>query len=67
MDGAPVTGRCRLARIPAAAAELARNTLAPSAGGARLIASTLGLHAAALGGAVSLLDRVDTGTLPVRS
>ena len=53
--------------IPAAAAELARNTLAPSAGGARLIASTLGLHAAALGGAVSLLDRVDTGTLPVRS
>ena len=53
--------------IPAAAAELARNTLAPSAGGTRLIASTLGLHAAALGGAVSLLDRVDTGALPVRS
>jgi predicted NBD/HSP70 family sugar kinase len=50
--------------IPAAGAELARNTLAPSAGGARLVASALGLHAAALGGAVSHLDRVDTGALP---
>jgi predicted NBD/HSP70 family sugar kinase len=50
--------------LPAASAELARNTLAPDAGGARLAASTLGLHAAALGGAVSHLDRVDTGTLP---
>ncbi|GIE29120.1 xylose repressor [Actinoplanes italicus] len=50
--------------LPAAASELARNTLAPDAGGARLTVSTLGLHAAALGGAVSHLDRVDTGTLP---
>ncbi|PWK46142.1 putative NBD/HSP70 family sugar kinase [Actinoplanes xinjiangensis] len=50
--------------LPAAEAELARNTLAPAAGGARLTASTLGLHAAALGGAVSHLDRIDTGALP---
>ncbi|MEU4419334.1 ROK family protein [Actinoplanes sp. NPDC024001] len=50
--------------IPAAGTELARHTLAPDAGGARLIASTLGLHAAALGGAVTHLDRVDTGALP---
>jgi predicted NBD/HSP70 family sugar kinase len=53
--------------LPAAGSELARNTLAPAAGGARLIASTLGLHAAALGGAVSHLDRIDTGTLPKTS
>jgi predicted NBD/HSP70 family sugar kinase len=52
--------------LPAASAELARNTLAPAAGGARLAVSTLGLHAAALGGAVSHLDRVDTGTLPAQ-
>jgi predicted NBD/HSP70 family sugar kinase len=50
--------------LPAAEAELARNTLAPAAGGARLTASTLGLHAAALGGAVAHLDRIDTGALP---
>ncbi|KUL24533.1 ROK family transcriptional regulator [Actinoplanes awajinensis] len=31
---------------------------------ARLTASTLGLHAAALGGAVSHLDHVDTGRIP---
>ncbi|WP_309238345.1 ROK family protein [Actinoplanes aureus] len=49
--------------IPAAETELARHTLAPEAGGARLIASRLGLHAAALGGAVTHLDRVDTGDL----
>ncbi|SDT69004.1 ROK family protein [Actinoplanes derwentensis] len=50
--------------IPAAAAELSRNTLAPASGGTRLVASGLGLHAAALGGAVTHLNRVDTGTLP---
>ncbi|WP_308285287.1 ROK family protein [Actinoplanes hulinensis] len=52
--------------IPAAEAELTRNTLAPDAGGVRLTASRLGLHAAALGGAVSHLDRVDTGSLPAK-
>ncbi|GAA4925061.1 ROK family protein [Actinoplanes utahensis] len=52
--------------LPAAEAELARNTLAPAAGGARLTTSALGLHAAALGGAVSHLDRIDTGSLPAR-
>ncbi|MFC4072152.1 ROK family protein, partial [Actinoplanes subglobosus] len=50
--------------LPAASAELARNTLAPAAGGAHLTASRLGLHAAALGGAVTHLDRIDTGSLP---
>ncbi|BEL09603.1 ROK family transcriptional regulator [Actinoplanes sichuanensis] len=50
--------------LPAAEAELSRNTLAPAAGGARLVASSLGLHAAALGGAVAHLDRIDTGALP---
>ncbi|WIM97506.1 ROK family protein [Actinoplanes oblitus] len=47
--------------IPAASGELAR--LAPALG-TDLRASTLGLHAAALGGAVSHLDQVDTGRLP---
>ncbi|MEV6345158.1 ROK family protein [Actinoplanes sp. NPDC051851] len=50
--------------IPPAAAELERHTLAPAAGGARIVASSLGLHAAALGGAVSHLDHVDTGRIP---
>ncbi|GIE81463.1 transcriptional regulator [Actinoplanes philippinensis] len=50
--------------LPSAEAELTRNTLAPSAGGTRLAASRLGLHAAALGGAVTHLDRIDTGALP---
>ncbi len=50
--------------VPAAEAELARHTLAPAAGGARLVASALGRHAAALGAAVSHLDRIDTGHLP---
>jgi predicted NBD/HSP70 family sugar kinase len=45
--------------VPHAEAELARLS-----GGARLVASTLGLHAAALGGAVAHLDRVDTGDIP---
>ncbi|HWS32356.1 MAG TPA: ROK family transcriptional regulator [Actinoplanes sp.] len=46
--------------IPAVSAELARNTLT----GTDLTASRLGLHAAALGGAVTHLDRIDTGALP---
>ncbi|WP_436523059.1 ROK family transcriptional regulator [Actinoplanes sp. HUAS TT8] len=47
--------------IPAATAELARHGNAPQA---RVVASRLGLHAAALGGAVSHLDQVDTGRIP---
>ncbi|MFI1989899.1 ROK family protein [Actinoplanes sp. NPDC020271] len=47
--------------IPAATAELSRHAAVPECG---LIASTLGLHAAALGGAVSHLDQVDTGRIP---
>ncbi|MEU8237570.1 ROK family transcriptional regulator [Actinoplanes missouriensis] len=50
--------------IPPAEAELAGHTLAP--GGVRVVASELGLHAAALGGALSHLDRVDNGrSIPV--
>lgn len=48
--------------IPAAEAALAAHVLAP--GGVRVIASELGRHAAALGGALSHLDRVDRGSLP---
>ncbi|MEU4694218.1 ROK family protein [Actinoplanes sp. NPDC023714] len=48
--------------IPAAEAALAGQVLAP--GGVRLIASELGSHAAALGGALSHLARVDSGALP---
>ncbi|BBH66381.1 xylose repressor [Actinoplanes sp. OR16] len=48
--------------IPAVEAELAAQVLAPS--GIRVVASDLGLHAAALGGALSHLDRVDNGSLP---
>ncbi|GIF15417.1 ROK family protein [Actinoplanes teichomyceticus] len=47
--------------IPAAEAELNRHT---SIRGTRITASGLGLHAAALGGAVSHLDQVDTGRIP---
>ncbi len=47
--------------IPAASAELSRHT---DAAKARVVPSTLGLHAAALGGAVSHLDQVDTGRIP---
>ncbi|BCY06014.1 ROK family protein [Actinoplanes sp. L3-i22] len=48
--------------IPAASAELSRHAGAPEG---RIAASTLGLHAAALGGAVSHLDQVDTGRIPL--
>ncbi|MEU4560286.1 ROK family protein [Actinoplanes sp. NPDC023936] len=50
--------------IPTAEAEVAGHTLAPD--GVRVVASELGLHAAALGGALSHLDRVDHGrSIPV--
>ncbi|MBB2948001.1 putative NBD/HSP70 family sugar kinase [Actinoplanes lutulentus] len=50
--------------IPAANPELAGHLLAP--GGAELVASELGLHAAALGGAISHLERVDSGrSMPI--
>ncbi|NUR88089.1 MAG: ROK family transcriptional regulator [Nonomuraea sp.] len=38
--------------------------IAPEAGGCRVEASTLGLDAAALGGAARILDTVDSGRLP---
>lgn len=47
--------------IPDAERELARHACPDSA---RLVASSLGFHAAALGGAVSHLDQVDAGRLP---
>ncbi|MEO3746618.1 ROK family transcriptional regulator [Plantactinospora sp. B5E13] len=52
--------------LPAAEAELAARTLAPEAGGTRLLASALGTGAAAAGGAARSLEMVDAGRLPRR-
>jgi predicted NBD/HSP70 family sugar kinase len=51
--------------MPAAEQQLRAGTVAPDAGGCRLTASALGQVAAAIGGAASILDAVDAGTLPV--
>ncbi|MCG5219534.1 ROK family transcriptional regulator [Streptosporangium sp. KLBMP 9127] len=53
--------------LPAAQAEVRRRTIAPEAGGCRIVASTLGYGAAALGGAARVLDSVDSGRLPHRT
>jgi hypothetical protein len=50
---------------PAAESGLRGGSVAPDAGGCRLAASALGQVAAAIGGAASILDAVDAGTLPV--
>ncbi|MEV0268734.1 MAG: ROK family transcriptional regulator [Hamadaea sp.] len=50
--------------IPAAEAELRARSIAPEAGGTRLVASTLELGAAATGGAARVLDTIDSGRLP---
>jgi predicted NBD/HSP70 family sugar kinase len=50
--------------LPAAEAELASGSIAPGAGGCRLVASALGADAAAIGGAARLLDDLDGGLLP---
>lgn len=50
--------------LPAVEAEIAGRTIAPDAGGCRVVASTLGYGAAALGGAARVLDSVDSGRLP---
>jgi predicted NBD/HSP70 family sugar kinase len=50
--------------LPAAEAELAARTVAPDAGGCRLVASALGADAAAVGGAARALDDLDAGLLP---
>ncbi|MET8139790.1 ROK family transcriptional regulator [Sphaerisporangium sp. NPDC005288] len=52
--------------LPAAREEFARRSFAPEAGGTRLVASTLGYGAAALGAAARLLDSVDSGRLPAQ-
>ncbi|MEE6260793.1 ROK family transcriptional regulator [Plantactinospora sonchi] len=52
--------------LPAAEAELTVRTLAPEAGGTRLLASALGTGAAAAGGAARSLEMVDAGRLPDR-
>ena len=46
--------------------EMFRRSLAPGAGGCRLVVSTLGHRAAALGAAARVLDSVDSGRLPPR-
>ncbi|GIJ67559.1 ROK family transcriptional regulator [Virgisporangium ochraceum] len=50
--------------LPAAEEELAAGSVAPGAGGCRLVASALGADAAAIGGAARLLDDLDGGLLP---
>lgn len=50
--------------MPDAESELTERTVAPHAGGARLVASTLGPAAAAMGGVARVLDDVDAGQLP---
>jgi predicted NBD/HSP70 family sugar kinase len=50
--------------LPAAEAELAARTVAPDAGGCRLVASALGAGAVAAGGAALALAAVDAGRLP---
>jgi predicted NBD/HSP70 family sugar kinase len=50
--------------LPSAETELAERTVAPHAGGCRLVVSTLGPAAAAVGGAARVLDDVDAGHLP---
>lgn len=50
--------------LPAVHAEVADRAIAPQAGGVRVVASTLGHDAAALGGAARVLDSVDSGRLP---
>jgi len=50
--------------IPAAEAELRARSIAPEAGGTRIVASTLDLGAAATGGAARVLDAIDSGRLP---
>jgi len=50
--------------IPAAEAELRARSIAPEAGGTKIVASTLDLGAAATGGAARVLDAIDSGRLP---
>lgn len=50
--------------LPAAEEQLNQRALAPDAGGARIVASTLGHDAAAVGGAAKVLEAVDAGNLP---
>ncbi|MFC6020269.1 ROK family protein [Plantactinospora solaniradicis] len=52
--------------LPAAETELTARTLAPDAGGTRLLASALGTGAAAAGGAARTLETIDAGRLPSR-
>ncbi|MFB9681400.1 ROK family protein [Streptosporangium vulgare] len=50
--------------LPSVEAETRGRTIAPDTGGCRVVASTLGYGAAALGGAARVLDSVDSGRLP---
>ncbi|MFI6792429.1 ROK family protein [Nonomuraea sp. NPDC050383] len=50
--------------LPAVREEVSGRAIAPGGGGCEVVASTLGLDAAALGGAARVLDSVDSGRLP---
>ncbi|MFC7326665.1 ROK family transcriptional regulator [Marinactinospora rubrisoli] len=51
--------------LPPCTAELDAHVIAPDRGGCQVAASTLGLTAAARGGAAALVDALDTGRLPL--
>src|SRR5262249_25688695 len=51
--------------LPGTHQSLARHVIAPELGGCRIALSTLGLTAAARGGATSIIDAIDTGRLPL--
>jgi predicted NBD/HSP70 family sugar kinase len=50
--------------LASAEATLTERTVAPRAGGCRIVASTLGAGSAALGAAAGVLDHIDAGHLP---
>lgn len=50
--------------LPTAEDEMFRRSIAPGGGGSRLVVSTLGPDAAALGAAARVLDSLDSGRLP---
>jgi predicted NBD/HSP70 family sugar kinase len=50
--------------LASAEATLTERTVAPRAGGCRIVASTLGAGSAALGAAARVLDHIDAGHLP---
>lgn len=53
--------------LPPCRTAMAEHTFAPGCGGCRIEPSSLGMSAAAVGGAMALIDALDTGALPLPS